>query len=212
MTENPFVPPRPSEPSDQVYPKPRRGENKMPGMLIAICVIALIFSLGGFASSFFSLIGMAIQSVAQNAAPTPSDPTAAKLVNATQGMVLPNVVTNLLNLLVAPMLIAGSIGVLTKQRWGRNFLRWSLIIAAIYVLIKTALQAYIQFSIASAVITEVSAQAKNVPQGMPGTIETIAMVAIVLFSLFSLGLMFAYIFGFFYLGSARIKQYCSTFK
>lgn len=210
MSENPYVTPMAVDP--KLGGKPGLHDKpKMPGMLMAVCIICLILGITGLGGSFFGFLGTVIQAVALNNVPV-SDAESRKFFEMQQSTFIPNLVIHVLNFVVAPMLIAGAIGVLTAKRWGRSFFRSSLLCAAIYVVIKAALTVYMQLAFARTMIDEVAANAKGAPKEMSGILESFAYIGIAMLSIVFVVLLAGYVFGLFYMNSKGVKEYCGTFK
>ena len=143
MSENPYQ----SVPS---LPNPSRGApvlQQKPAWLTAIPVICLVLGLLGGLFTLAGLVMLVYQSF--NGGP-PVMPAGmadyqAEMAEFQQQQFVPNLIFNGCGLIVASLLVVGSIGVLKLQERGRNLLRNALLLAVIFVALRGVYTAWIQY-------------------------------------------------------------------
>ena len=192
------------------------GKPKMPGAVIAICIIALILGLSGLVSSVFGIGSALLLSGIANGQNL-SDPQAAQTAAFFEGMIMPKLVLGGLNFLVAPSLIVASIGALCSKRWGLPLLRWALILAAIFIVIKAGLTMYMQFEylkFTSTALETISSGPARVGPSLPlaKMVQPVHYVQIIGTGIFLFALFNAYICGFLYLNSNQAKRYSKALR
>ena len=141
-----------------------------------------------------------------------------KLAEAQASYFIPNMFLSICNLVIAPLLLIGGVGVLIKRRWGQKILSLALISAAIFVLVRIVLTSFLQVQIFGIMKESMLEQLQTGPAAKgpaEGTIETI-MIASLYFGL-ALGVIIAlsfaafYFWGWRYLKRESCQKYLSTF-
>ena len=141
----------------------------------------------------------------------------SELTTMLQSRVLPNLIVAGFNMIVAPMLIVGAIGVLLCKRWGLSFLRAALILAMVFIVIRVGVSIYtnllhMQFS--ASTISQVSSAPRG-PQLGPETTRIVASfhyfyLARMILSF--LTLLTVYVSASLYLKSLQVRRYHDTVK
>lgn len=217
MNQNPSI--KPHLATKPVHPPVKCTKPKMPGIVMAICIISLLLGLGGLVSSFFNIVSTLILSVVLNATPQGGpNPQALPTSDFLQSRILPTLVSAGLNLLVSPLLIVGSIGALWSKRWGLPLLRWTLILAAIAVVIKGGLTIHMQLEhlkFSDSAMEHISTSTNGAspsPAQLKRFVQPFHYAQIIGMSVFAFALFNAYLCGFFYLNSKQTKRYHGALK
>jgi hypothetical protein len=212
MSENPFSSPPPIKSGYHEY---ATSGGKAPGALTIILVACLIISSLGFLGSCMGSIGTVMnQAVMQTAPPVnSSDPAAnmtSKMYELNSAAMIPNLIVMGLNFMVAPMMFVGAIACLNRKSWGHNLLRWSLMAAILFVLIRGIIGVLIQIRVKSAFGDGFgNAMNKGGPeaQTMAALISGFFWVAIifgVIWAIFQAGF---YLWSLFYLNKPEVRGY-----
>ena len=196
MSENPYQ----SVPS---LPNPSRGvpvQQQKPAWLTAIPVICIVLGLLGGLFTLAGLVMLFYQSF--NGGP-PVMPTGdagmadyqAEMAEFQQQQFVPNLIFNGCGLIVASLLVVGSIGVLKLQERGRNLLRNALLLAVIFVALRGVYTAWIQYR-----AMEMLSGTLTPPNGADaGTFETGMQIGF--FAVMAFGLIWGALLVVFYLWS-----------
>ena len=209
MSENPYQSPIPVAQTGVNH----SGDIRPPSGLKTICIICIVLGSLGLLGSLMGLVGLLFQQQFTEFQQSVSDPVQhamqEKMLEAQSSYYIPNVIMTLCNLVIAPLLLVGGIGVLSKKGWGQKILSRALISAAIFVLIRTVLTSFLQFKVFALMKETMTAQ---IPAGQQsGTMETIMTAS--LFFGFAVGLAFALAFAAFYYWSWRYlkKDHCQGY-
>ena len=197
MSQNPYE----SVPS---LPNPSGVSNaqQKPTGLIAVPVICLILGLLGTLITLAGLVMLAFQSIngSPPIMPTAGDPAIAeyqaKLAEFQQHQFVPNLVANVCGLIVGLLLVVGAIGVFGLKEWGRNLLRNALMFAVIFVALRAAYTAWVQYR-TMGMLTE--AVAPPAGRGDAGTFEMGMQIGVI--AVIAVGLVWGAVLIGFYLWS-----------
>ena len=197
-------------------PTNHNAKPKIPGVIIAVCIISLLLGLGGLVSSVFGMgSAMLLSAIAngQNLA----DPQAAQTADFFSAMIVPKLVIGGLNLLVAPLLIVASIGALCSKRFGLPLLRIALILAAIFIVIKAGLTMHMQFEhmkFSDSTFAKISSDPNRVGPRPPleKMVKPVHYVYIIGTAAFLFAQFNAYICGFLYINSKQAKRYSRSLR
>jgi hypothetical protein len=212
MSDNPFAAPNPSE------GKSPQTRGKAPGALTAILVICLIMGIMGLLGSCMGGVALGVQNSLQLQGANMGDPAQQAIQEKMQEMqsqqFIPNVIMIGLNFIVAPLLIIGAIGCLSRKAWGHGLLVKGLLVAVFYVVVKTVLTIVIQVATMGSVgevMQEAMAQQGGAPPQaaeMMGGAMKIGMVVAIVFAvgwaLLQLGF---YIWSWTYLRKDEVQRY-----
>lgn len=206
MEDNPFQSPIPANSSGNLASR----SVKCPQALKTICIISLILGALGLLSSTLGLAGLIFQpQIAEFQPPTESRSAQAiqtKMLEFQSTYHIPNILMNLANLIISPLLLLGGIGVLSKLTWAPKILSIGLVSACVFVLVRTTLTSFMQFQIFSTMKESIADQ---LPQrAEAGTIETV-MVASMYFGL-AMGIVWMIaLAGFYFWSWHYLKQHDS---
>jgi len=185
--------------------------------LKTICIICIVLGSLGLMASLLGLVAILFQSqfaeLQQNMAAPGQQAMQRKIIEAQSSFQIPNAIIGICNLIIAPMLLVGGIGVLRKKSWGQKLLSRGLISAAIFVLARAILTSFFQFQIFGVMKETMTA---NLPPGpQSGTMESVMTAS--LFFGFAMGFAMAlalaafYFWGWRYLKKDTCQQYLNTF-
>ncbi len=214
MSDNPF---RTPEPSTQAVPATYAYNKPAPGALTPICIICLILGLLGFGGSCVQGIFLPFQGIMQEQMdniPAPAEQKAIQELqaNAQKTLLVPTIILLLVNLVVAGMLIIGSIGGLQRKMGGHKILSLGLLAAIFYSLLKIGITAFWYFATSSALAKD--------PVGFEGDAEKfqnylmltkmITAVSICVGIVMALALMGFYIWARTYVNKPHVVEYFAT--
>jgi len=168
-----------------------------------ICIICIVLGSLGLLTSIMGLVTILFQpqiaEIQQSMASPPQQAMQQKINQIQSSFQIPNALLAVCNLVIAPLLLVGGIGVLSKKSWGQKTLSRGLISAAIFVLFRTILTSFFQFRLVGIMKESFTA---NLPTGaQSGAIESIMTAS--LFFGFAIGLAIALAFAAFYFWSYR---------
>lgn len=169
MSNNPFEkqPEKPVKPDDFATPVEATtpyssaemtslpAKKKLPGAMMAIAIICLILGILGLSSSCMSGVFLAAQPALENMIENiPDDMPDAEETKeisrmgfrAQDSMFIPSIVLTIIGLIVALMLIVGSIGALRGKLSGRDTLNLALLAAIFYSFLKIGIGVYAQIA------------------------------------------------------------------
>lgn len=221
MSDNPFAdpPPQPVEPVVVQAGQPAPGQTLppvSPGGLTPALVFCLIFGilglittcLGGGVLLALPLFENMIEGVA-----LPEEQKAFQRINLSSqsAAMLPTLILMGINLIVAPMLIFGSIGCFKRKESSRGFLRMALLGAIFYSVLKIVITVYAYFVTTDAARNAIEAL-KDDPiyddvktQFAAGEVMNIA--GIVVGVVVAVALMAFYVWARMYLGKPEVEQH-----
>ena len=186
-----------------------------------ICILCIMLGGLGFLASMLGIAGLFFQEQITDFQKTMGDASQqemqAKMAAAQSSFFIPNLILMICNLLIAPALLIGSIGILIKKVWGQKILSRALIAAAIFILLRTILTSIFQvqfFGIMKETMMEqIPANSGAVEAG---TMETVMMASLyfgVAFAIvWALGLAAFYFWSSRYLKKDSTQMYLSTFS
>ena len=153
--------------SDNLFAKPPESGNQgfsgeasvsvpqsAPGALTTILIFCLILGIFGLLSCCMSGLYLGFSSALEDlvaAGPGAIEQKEFQRINmdAQKGVIIPMVILAVVNLVVATMLIVGSVGALRGKESGRNLLRTALLFAMVYGFLKIVVALYSHFAILS---------------------------------------------------------------
>ena len=110
---------------------------------------------------------------------------------------------------MAPTLITGAIGVLSRRKWARRILRLGLIAAIFYLVVKLICMGYSQY------VASQYMQSMGTQSGMGGFENNMGMIMLIQFgvmAVFFLAIGLFYGFALIYLKSKTANAYFATFE
>ena len=218
MANNPFETPASMSTPYQTPPSGGRAPTAAPGGVAVICIFCIILGALGLLSSCIGAIGTGFQSQIQEMQQNVGDPNQQamqkKLAEIQNTYTIPNLVLILANFIVAPCLLAGGIGVLSRKMWGAKILNIGLLMAIGYVAIRTVIGMIMQFSMMGAFKDAVKQGAGNAQGAQAAeSIMTGAFYAGIIFGvIWALILIGFYLWSWTYMNKEHVKSYCATFS
>lgn len=218
MANNPFETPASMSTPYETPPPGGRAPTSAPGGLTIICIFCIILGALGLLGSCLGAAGTLMQSqiqeMQQNVGDANQRAMQKKLAEVQDTYKIPNLVIILANFVVAPCLLAGGIGVLSRKMWGAKILKIGLLMAIAYVAIRTVVGAIMQMSM-MAPMKEAMKQGAPNAQGAQAaeSIMTGAFYAGLIFSIiWALVLIGFYLWSWTYMNRENVKRYCGTFS
>lgn len=214
MANNPFETPTSMSSTERMVPRGGPIPAKAPGGLTAICIVCIILGSLGLVGACMGTAGTLMQDQLQSIQQNVGDANQRKLNKAIaeiqKDYFIPNLVLILVNFVVAPSLLAGGIGVLTRKSWGPKFLRVGLLMAAAFVLIRVVVAAIIQSSMIGPMKEAMNKMGGN--QAAEGFVMGAFYFGIALSVLWALALVGFYLFSWTYTNRDHVKSYMGTFS
>lgn len=219
MSENPYQPPVP----DMAAGESGYAFDKAPSALKAVCILCVILGALGLFGSLIGIAGLLFQQQLSEFQIDMADPSQmemqTKMAEAQASFFIPNMFITIFNLLLAPFLLVGGIGILMKKTWGQKILSCALIAATAFIIVRTVLTSIFQMQIFG-VMKETMID--SIPTGgksgglEAGTMETIMMTSmyfgVALGVVMSLSLAVFYFWSWRYLKKDHCQRYLNTFS
>ncbi|MEM7453513.1 MAG: hypothetical protein AAF456_04075 [Planctomycetota bacterium] len=209
MSDNPFNAPAPA-PNYQM-PAPR-SSGERPGMVTFIIVIAIILGGGGVLCNLAGVGTMFVQEsmLAMNdemIKPTEDQLAARKeFLELNAQWLIPNVVFMVGAMVIGAMLLISSIGAFKQSAGGRKFFAMTLLIGAIYIVLRGAFQAYIQIT-SGTELAELQERMTPPQPGTEGMIEMFTMIGMIVGIGWALGLLLYYVLSCMYMNRSNVKAW-----
>ncbi len=166
MSDNPFAESKPV----QAEISPPDTSHKRPGALNAILIVCIVLGVLGIFGSCIGIGGLAAQDYIATL-PGQDDPMNVKMRELQKPMLIPNIIMMGLNCIIAPLLLIGGIGGLNRKGWAYGLLKFTLLAATIYVLIRGVVSTVLQFGMMSEMKTAVLEGLKDQPNMNPQAAE-----------------------------------------
>lgn len=211
MSDNPFA--TPQAVGDSPVPSQTK---KTPGALTALLIISLILGILGIFGSCVGVAGLAMQSQINALQAQGAGEAELKFQQQMQDIqnqqFVPNAVMLALNFVVAPLLTIGGIGGLMKKSWTPKILGIGLLLAAIFVFIRTIMTIYIQLSMKDAMAKMMDEMMRQQGNGEAAGMASAGMnifmgVGIAITVLWALVLIGFYLWGWTYIRKDKVKAY-----
>ena len=154
MSDNPFATPPDSGNHGFSGDAPVSVPPSAPGALTTILIFCLILGIFGLMSCCMSGVYLGFSSALEDlvtAGPGSIEQKEFQRMNmdAQKGVMMPMMILAVINLVVATVLIIGSVGALRGKESGRNLLRSALLVAIIYCVLKIVFAIYSYFALIS---------------------------------------------------------------
>ena len=211
MSDNPFQ--TPTMESSRNY----EGEQK-PKALKVLCIICIVLGSLGLVSNIIGAVAFFLQDTILEFQQTMGAPSQqamqAEISAIQQKYAVPNVILSLCSLFVSITLLVGGIAVLRKKKWSPKFLGSSLVIAAIFVFIRTAVMSFMQWQTSGEMVKIMtgSMQGAPNPEMMQSVMKISMLFGLAISVAWTAGLAGFYLWGWSYLRKDRCKAYFATFE
>ena len=140
------------------------GSQQKPSGLTAVTVICLILGVMGIIGGVLGVGVTILQNVTSGFEVTQINgqqvDMQSKMLELQQDQFIPNLIINGCSLIVGSLLVIGAIGVLRMKESGRNLLRTALLVAAIFVVLRSIVMIWMQYRTMNA-MKEVMAAAQG---------------------------------------------------
>ena len=218
MSNNPFESPY-QEPIQADAVSHGNATQALPGPAMAISIICLILGIVGLFSTCSQGLVLSFQSaLIEFSESVPQQPGQKEFnhmnLAANQSMQIPGIVLMVVNLFVAGLLIAGSIGCLKRKSSGRSLLRLGLLAAIFFLLLRLVFLVISYFVVKGSMAKQISEYQGEVPieniqpfvnAGSVGTI-----VGCIFGCVFTLGLAVFYFWARSYMGKPRLDSHFTS--
>lgn len=221
MTDNPFA----ASGDDPRYAPPVSASvvpQHAPGALQVIAILCLILGLLGLLNCCAGGGGLAFMPVIKgflDQAPATADNEFQKInldAATSTAVLIPSIALLVFNLVVAPMLVIGSIGVLRKKESGRSMLRLGLLMAIVYNLLKAVLSVVAQLLNFNAVSARIDAYEGPVEKEKIEAVFEMTKIfglgGAIVAAIFALALIGFYFWSRGYLNREEVIKYFASFE
>ena len=208
MSDNPFASPDPNTQGSKPI-----AVKKAPGGLTAILIICLVLGILGLLGSCFAGAMLAIQPQLNQMqqAGGPQQAVQKNMEEIQKQQLIPNIIINGLNFVVAPLLILGSIGGLNRKSWAAKVLNIGLILAVFFTVFKTVMTVIMQLAAMEPMQEMMQQQmennAQNVAEFASGIMQVSIYIGIGFAVIWAIVLLGFYIWAWTYLRKDNVRQY-----
>ena len=199
MSENPFEKPVPASTAEAYKTpesQPSGAPKSIPTTLMVISIVGLILGVFGLLGVCMGGISLAMSDMIADVMPDEESKDAMRKLFDLQ--FIPNLIQLALSTIVAPLLLAGSIGCLTRKPWSRGVMKLAIVGSIISYLFGMGAGAWMMLFHSETL----SAPNANQPGGQ-------AMTMVI--QIFTYGFLFAilvfFIWAFFAMGSKKINDF-----
>lgn len=217
MPDNPFKS-QPTDPSPYTAPASTTASlpPAAPGALTAILVICLILGIFGLIGSCMGGVSLGMMGMIETMleqAQLPEDQKVFNQINmdAQKSVMLPAIILMGVNVIVAIMLIIGSIGCMRKKETSRQFMGTALLAAIIYSVLKIAITIYNYFAANAALNTAIEKLNGDPIYDSVKTLSTtnqlVTMISVVVGIVLAVVLLGFYLWARSYINKPAVEKY-----